>query len=243
MPDDTYRGYPDLDIAAGAAQRHRALARWYDLRHTDITGRGVATITADCVRTAGAGIFWTMVGDRAYLHSPARVARALGVRRFLATYVASTRRLRGRPGRVRAWLGVNAIATLRRGQPTLVKLAAAQLGVTPRTLRRWVRLLRWPRQARYERTLRLPGRPKWGSTIPETFALRHGGEFFAAVQRASVWGTRSRVVRGRTVRRLQRRLHLLTIRATGNGPQPFTPSVLPYPTTRSRSAPSPPHPR
>jgi hypothetical protein len=192
--------YADIDLAAVAAHRDRALALWYALRavDTDGSGRCAAAQVAEAARSlgwrgrskwrralrAGDGVFWVRTGAGVvYLRSPARVAAALGVARIRATYRGPLRALRGSVGTVRARVVTRAVAAIRRGRPTSVAAMAAMAGISERTMQR---ALARTGTRRY-RNDRLVAPIRSRRNVPEIAAATGEHGLSAARHRRRVW--------------------------------------------------------
>ncbi len=166
-----YRGYAGLDLEAIRAGLDAPLAEWYRLR----TDHGTAFSSASRrLRQRGQGRFWTShtsrkTPGRLFLAAPAKVAVMLKASALGPAYRAPRTWLEGSRRRVRAHLGLNSVTlqeTIRRAAqgvlPDTVQLSEAYIataaGVTPRTVRNWLRWARWPRQAMFRLIEPLAGR-------------------------------------------------------------------------------------
>lgn len=160
-PVQTYTGFATLDLAAIGRRVDNALAVWYMgrtvlkqqrkgyrrwIRRSDLH-LDIPRTTWKRSITKGVGIFWDTSGDgRIWLHSPARVAAALGVQRIKGSYMAPLTDLTTKRRR-RARLAMAGLADLQDGWPITLEAMARKVHRHPRTVRRWQRRTRWPRKS------------------------------------------------------------------------------------------------
>jgi hypothetical protein len=148
-------GIAELDLAAIRVHLERPLAFYYIARTVDSVGVGrvqQSEIHGGLSRSglwrilrAGDGIFWTRHGDTIYLRNPAKVAQALSVQRLRTPYSGPVTWLLQSSGRIRARLGLNALALIRDGKPTSLVVMGNVLNISSRSVSRWLRMTRFKR--------------------------------------------------------------------------------------------------
>lgn len=145
----------EIAIAAVKVRDTRELVLWVVCRDPDRSGGGVlrwlsifeisgwlgwSRRSVQKVLIEGDASFWTVAPSGLYLHSAARVAAALGVRRVRASFRMARSSLRGPLSAVRARIGLRGIAALTNGRPISNAAKCAMLDVSVATLKRWTAL-------------------------------------------------------------------------------------------------------